>query len=118
MARTGSKIRLTLAARDGDNLRKVAEKDKKNKMDFRVFSLESHSEIMKGLDGFSVVINAAGPFSLTASGLADAALEARCHYVDINSEIDVYRNIDDLAPKADQRGVRDGVRSGGQRRGV
>ena len=52
MARTGSKIRLTLAARDGDNLRKVAEKDKKNKMDFRVFSLESHSEIMKGLDGF------------------------------------------------------------------
>ena len=42
---------------------------------------------------------------MTASGLADAALEARCHYVDINSEIDVYRNIDDLAPKADQRGV-------------
>jgi short subunit dehydrogenase-like uncharacterized protein len=105
MVRPGSKIRLTLAARDGDSLRKVAEEDKENKMDFRVFSLDSRAEIMKGLDGFSVVINAAGPFSLTASGLADAALEARCHYVDINSEIDVYRNIDDLAPKADQRGV-------------
>ena len=52
-----------------------------------------------------MVINAAGPFAFTAKALANAALEARCHYVDINSEIDVYRNIDDLGPKADQRGV-------------
>ena len=51
------------------------------------------------------MINAAGPFSLTARALASAALEARCHYVDINGELDVYRNIDDLAPKADQREV-------------
>ncbi len=102
MTRSGNELRLTLAARDGDDLRKVAEK---NKMDFRVFSLDSRSEIMKGLDGFSVVINAAGPFASTAKALADAALEARCHYVDINSEIDVYRNIDGLALKADQRGV-------------
>ncbi len=105
MARLGNKIRFTLAARDGENLRKVAEKDKKNKMDFRVFSLDSRSEIIKSLDGFGVVINAAGPFADTAKALTDAALEVRCHYVDINSEIDVYRNIDDLAPKADQRGV-------------
>ena len=73
MTRSGNECRLTLAARDGDDLRKVAEK---NKMDFRVFSLDSRSEIIKRLDGFGVVINAAGPFSLTAKGLADAALEA------------------------------------------
>jgi short subunit dehydrogenase-like uncharacterized protein len=105
MAKSGNKTRFALAARDGDDLRKVAERDKNNKMDFRVFSLNSRRDIIKGLDGFGVVINAAGPFALTAKALADAALEARCHYVDINSEIDVYRNIDDLAPKADQRGV-------------
>jgi len=102
MTRWGNDCRLTLAARDGAELRQVAEK---NDMDFRVFSLDSRSEILKKLDGFGVVINAAGPFASTAKALANAALEARCHYVDINSEIDVYRNIDDLGPKADQRGV-------------
>ena len=102
MTRQGNVCRMTVAARDGRELRKVAEK---HKMDFRVFGLDRQHEILKQLDGFDTVINAAGPFALTARALASAALEARCHYVDINGELDVYRNIDDLAPKADQREV-------------
>jgi short subunit dehydrogenase-like uncharacterized protein len=102
MTRQGNVCRMTVAARDGRELRNVAEK---HKMDFRVFGLDRQHEILKQLDGFDTVINAAGPFALTARALVSAALEARCHYVDINGELDVYRNIDDLAPKADQRGV-------------
>lgn len=102
MTRQGNVCRMTVAARNGRELRKVAEK---HKMDFRVFGLDRQHEILKQLDSFDTVINAAGPFSLTARALASAALEARCHYVDINGELDVYRNIDDLAPKADQREV-------------
>ena len=102
MTRQGNVCRMTVAARNGRELRKVAEK---HKMDFRVFGLDRQHEILKQLDGFDTVINAAGPFSFTARALASAALEARCHYVDINGELDVYRNIDDLAPKADQREV-------------
>jgi short subunit dehydrogenase-like uncharacterized protein len=94
--------RMTLAARDGRRLRAVAEK---NDMDFRVFGLDDHHEIRKQLDGVDVVINAAGPFAFTAEPIAKAALEARCHYVDINGEIDVYRKLDDFGLKAAQRGV-------------
>jgi short subunit dehydrogenase-like uncharacterized protein len=102
MTRQGNVCRMTVAARNGRELRKVA---KRHNMDFRVFGLDSRQEIVKQLDGFKTVINAAGPFALTANALATAALEAHCHYVDINGELDVYRNIDDLGPKADQRGV-------------
>jgi saccharopine dehydrogenase (NAD+, L-lysine-forming) len=97
-----SGCRMTLAARDAGRLRAVAEK---NDMDFRVFGLDHVEDIRRSIDGFDVVINAAGPFAFTAPPLAEAALEARCHYVDINGEIDVYRNLDDLALKASQRGI-------------
>ena len=94
--------RMTLAARDGHRLCRVAEQ---NDMDFRVFGLDDRHKVRKQLDGIDVVINAAGPFAFTAEPLAKAALEARCHYVDINGEIDVYRKLDDLGLKAAQRGV-------------
>ena len=94
--------RMTLAARDGHRLCRVAEQ---NDMDFRVLGLDDRHKVRKQLDGIDVVINAAGPFAFTAEPLAKAALEARCHYVDINGEIDVYRKLDDLGLKAAQRGV-------------
>ena len=52
-----------------------------------------------------VVINAAGPFGRTAERLAKAALAARCHYVDINGEVDVYKRLDDLGRAALQQDV-------------
>jgi short subunit dehydrogenase-like uncharacterized protein len=94
--------RMILAARDGARLHAIA---KKNDMEFRVFELDDRDEVRKQLNGIEVVINAAGPFAFTAEPLAKAALEARCHYVDINGEIDVYRKLDDLGLKAAQRGV-------------
>jgi short subunit dehydrogenase-like uncharacterized protein len=94
--------RMILAARDGAQLRVVA---KKNGMEFRVFGLDYRNEILDGLDGIDVVINAAGPFAFTAEPLAKAALEMPCHYVDINGEVDVYRKLDDLGFIAEKRGV-------------
>ena len=96
-------FRMILAARDGGQLRQIAES---NGMEFRVFGLDDDSEVQAGIDGADVVINAAGPFALTAGPLVKAALTARCHYVDINGEIDVYMaSLDDLGLKATQRGV-------------
>ena len=102
MTKWGNDFRMTLAARDGAKLRSIADK---NDMDFRVFSLDNLNEVRKQLVGFKVVINAAGPFAFTAKALANAALGVPCHYVDINSEFDVYRTIDDFGPKAEQRGI-------------
>ena len=51
--------RLILAARDGSELRKVADQ---NNMEFRVFALDDHNEICNHIDDIDVIINAAGPF--------------------------------------------------------
>jgi len=58
-------------------------------MDYRVFGLDDSGEVVQRLAGVDVVLNAAGPFAFTAERLAGAAIRARCHYVDINGEIDV-----------------------------
>ena len=58
---------------------------------------------IRELADVDVVINAAGPFALTANHLAKGALAAGCHYVDINGEVDVYMKLDDLGRYAEQR---------------
>jgi short subunit dehydrogenase-like uncharacterized protein len=102
MSRTGRAYRMILGARDGAELRKVA---KVSEMDFRVFGLDHRADILKGLEGIDVVVNAAGPFAFTAERLLKAAIISRCNYVDINGEADVYMKLDDLDLKAQHRGV-------------
>jgi short subunit dehydrogenase-like uncharacterized protein len=94
--------RMILAARDAPALQDVAAT---NGMDYRVFGLDDTSEIVRRLAGVDVVLNAAGPFAFTAERLAGAAIRARCHYLDINGEIDVYRKLDDLAQKASNQHI-------------
>jgi short subunit dehydrogenase-like uncharacterized protein len=98
----GSEYRMILAARDGAQLREIA---KKNGMEYRIFGLDNRNEVKKGLESIDVVINAAGPFAFTAEPLAKAALDSRCHYVDINGEVDVYLKLDDFGYIAELRGV-------------
>jgi short subunit dehydrogenase-like uncharacterized protein len=93
---------LTLASRDQRELRKLAEK---LRLPYLAFSLDDRAPAVHALERFNVVINAAGPFSLTASRLAKAALDRFCHYVDLNDELDVYTELDDLGPIAETRGV-------------
>jgi short subunit dehydrogenase-like uncharacterized protein len=97
-----SGCRMILAGRDADALRKLG---REHGMEARVFGLDDRDDIAESLDGIDVVLNAAGPFAFTAETLAKAALQARCHYVDINGEVDVYRKLDDLIRFASQRGL-------------
>src|SRR6185295_9007995 len=78
--RDGCNFQMILAARNGTEVRKVAEE---NRMEYRVFGLDDPGEVSRRLDDIDVVINAAGPFAFTAERLAKAALKAGCHYVDI-----------------------------------
>ena len=71
----------------------------------RAFGLDDHEAIVQGLAGIDVVVNAAGPFAVTAAALVDACLDAECHYVDINGEIDVYRQLSERARHAARVGV-------------
>jgi short subunit dehydrogenase-like uncharacterized protein len=94
--------RMVLAGRDG---REVARLAREHGMEARVFGIEDRQRVISELRDVDVVINAAGPFALTAGHLAKGALGAGCHYVDINSEAEVYMKLDDLGRHAAQRGL-------------
>lgn len=93
---------LTLASRDAKALTKLASE---LGLPCRQFGLDDRLPVVRALDGFDVVLNAAGPFARTATRLAKAALDRNCHYVDLNSEVDVYNVLDDLGPIAALRGL-------------
>ncbi|MHB1955421.1 MAG: saccharopine dehydrogenase NADP-binding domain-containing protein, partial [Sulfobacillus sp.] len=58
---------------------------------YRVIALEDRSAVEAELRAVSLVCNAAGPFENTADSLMQAAVRARCHYVDIANEISVFQ---------------------------
>lgn len=93
---------LVLASRDARALREIAVA---RGLGHLAFALDERAPVVRALQPFDVVVNAAGPLADTAPRLAKAALDADCHYVDINGELDVYRALDDLAPIAQQRGL-------------
>ena len=95
--------RMVLGGRDGREVAKLAaELD----MEARAFGIGNRREVVAALHDIDVVVNAAGPFALTANHLAKGALAAGCHYVDINGEAEVYMKLDDLGHHASQRGLK------------
>jgi short subunit dehydrogenase-like uncharacterized protein len=72
---------------------------------YLVFALDDRRTVEAALAGFDVVLNAAGPFALTAPQLAKSSIATGCHYVDINGEVDVYQALDDLGRLAAPREV-------------
>ena len=55
-----------------------------------VFDLGNPNELRRNLDGVSLVLHCAGPFSKTAAPMLDACLDLNVHYLDITGEIDVF----------------------------
>jgi hypothetical protein len=93
------RFRMILAGRDATALTHLGNA---RQMDHRVFGLGDRTGVRRGLHDVDVVINAAGPFALTAEPLAQGAFDAGCHYMDINGEVDVYKKLDDLGRHAAQ----------------
>jgi short subunit dehydrogenase-like uncharacterized protein len=59
----------------------------------RSFSLDDQTVLRKGLDGISVVLHCAGPFSRTSEPMASACLASGVHYLDITGEISVLESL-------------------------
>jgi short subunit dehydrogenase-like uncharacterized protein len=95
-----SPCRMVLAGRDGARLAELADE---HSMDYRAFGLDDPRRVKRALSDVDLVLNAAGPFALTGDRLAKSALDAGCHYVDINGEVDVYQRLDDLGRFAKDR---------------
>lgn len=71
----------------------------------RVFDMAHRDAIDRGLTGVRLVLNCAGPFSLTAATLAQACLRTGAHYLDISSEMADHRAMQRLHERAVEAGV-------------
>ena len=71
----------------------------------RVFSLDDPAELAEGLGGCMAVLNAAGPFFMTAAPMMDACVAARVHYLDLAGEWPVFAAAQALGPLAAAAGV-------------
>jgi short subunit dehydrogenase-like uncharacterized protein len=59
--------------------------------DVRLFSLDDPYTIERGLEGISVLLNSAGPFTNTAAPLMSAAVRNGVHYLDFSAELHTYQ---------------------------
>lgn len=60
--------------------------------------------VLKQIDP-DVVIHTSGPFQTQGYGVAEACIEARCHYIDLADGRELVANISTLDPAAKKRGV-------------
>jgi short subunit dehydrogenase-like uncharacterized protein len=92
------KVDLIVAGRSAAPVRAVAER---YGFEHRVFGLDAIPAIVAELEGVSVVLHCAGPFSRTAAPMAEACLKSRVHYLDITGEVAVFEQM--AARDADAR---------------
>ena len=59
----------------------------------RIFALGQTNDTIKHLQGVSVVLHCAGPFSSTSREMLDACIEAKTNYFDITGEIEVFEQV-------------------------
>lgn len=92
-----------LAGRDSEKLRAISNK---LNLPFRVFDLESDAEELRNqLQDIQLLLNCAGPFSQTSQPLIEACLEAKCNYLDITGEINVFEALHQRHEQAYQRDI-------------
>lgn len=71
----------------------------------RVFPLDDPTGLRDNLKGVSVVLHAAGPFTVTAKPMVDACLEEGAHYLDITGETDVFESLAARDAEAQAAGI-------------
>lgn len=80
----------TLAGRSAGVVRTQAES---LGLPWRAASLNDSAALDTALDGATVVLHCAGPFSHTWRAMSDACLRRRAHYLDITGEIQVFEGL-------------------------
>ncbi len=76
-----------LAGRNSEKLISLAEK---NSLEYKVFNLDDQKIINETIEGFDLVLNAAGPFNETSLPIVKGCLENSSSYMDITGEINVF----------------------------
>jgi short subunit dehydrogenase-like uncharacterized protein len=71
----------------------------------RVFDLGDAAAIARNVEGMTLVLHCAGPFSATAPQMMAACLGAHAHYLDITGEISVFEHARTLDAAARAAGI-------------
>lgn len=95
-------LKPVLAGRTESKVRPLAEKLGLN---YLIFGLDNHDQLVNYLTNFPLVLHCAGPFSKTAQPMVEACLQAKTHYLDITGEIEVF----ELIKKYHQRAVENNI---------
>jgi short subunit dehydrogenase-like uncharacterized protein len=89
----------------GRNEPAVAALAKELGCDYRIASLDDPGALDRALQGATVTLHCAGPFSATSAPMVEACLRQRSHYLDITGEIDVLEAVHARDAAAQQAGV-------------
>ncbi|PWV51506.1 short subunit dehydrogenase-like uncharacterized protein [Chitinophaga sp. S165] len=57
---------------------------------FRIVGLDDSAALQAALEDISLVIQAAGPYHITAQPMIDACIATNTHYIDLNGDLDVF----------------------------
>ncbi|MGB3075422.1 MAG: saccharopine dehydrogenase NADP-binding domain-containing protein [Chitinophagales bacterium] len=91
-----------LAGRNAATIQPLAAK---LNLPFKIFSLDDTTALLNALREVTVVVNAAGPFALTAKKMVDACLQTGTHYLDINGDIALFELLKKLDAAAKEAGI-------------
>ena len=89
----------------GRNARRLVPLAEELGLEYRVAQLPDRADLTRMLRGIDVLINTAGPFSLTWSPLVSASLECGVHYLDLASDVRVVEAIRAYGAQARQKGL-------------
>lgn len=70
-----------------------------------VFRVDDRDALLAGLDGFTAVLNVAGPFGVTALPMMEACVHSGVHYLDTTAEYAVFSLAESLCDAASAAGV-------------
>ena len=59
-------------------------------LEYRIAGLDDAQALEGILEGMPLVVNAAGPYDLTARQMIDACMKTGAHYIDLNGDLDVF----------------------------
>jgi short subunit dehydrogenase-like uncharacterized protein len=95
-------VRPVLCGQDGGRIEATASA---LGLPHRAARVDDSAALAGALDGVSLVVNAAGPFSQTAMKLVESCLEFRVHYLDLCAEVPVLQQLASLHSAARERGL-------------
>ena len=89
----------------GRNIEEIPSLAQEVGLEWRVVDLSDPNKLDEVLEGVTVVIHCAGPFSRTYLPMAAACIRSKVHYLDITGEIVAFEGLKAMHEKAKKAGV-------------